>query len=252
MRKWIVTLFLLAMGPAYGAWTCDQGRELASVRKDQMTGRDSRPFLHALNARYDQHVTPMRAFEAAHPDAKPGAYLETEMGKKTAFKLKDIQEGFNYDRASQYLLGEPIGERPSNPDRVDYTHIYQKGRKLFYLDGDRVAAVRLKVSDSEYMLKIFNNDCSLREIVSLPTLQLGSDTGSYDYKINSAYCSQYGSRQPKRVDADLQDEMKIYLPDEQQDVDQLKSRLVRDCQQWSAPLKGSSKARSNRDGSSTK
>jgi hypothetical protein len=237
-QMWVLVVFV-AVKPVLAAWTCDQGKELASVKKEQMTGRDSRPFMHALNVRYEQHVTPMRAFEVAHPGAKPNAYLETEAGKKTAFKLKDIKEGFNYDAASEYLLGEPLGDHPANPERVDYTHIYKKGKRLFYLDGDRLVATRLMVNNSEYLLKIFNSDCSLREIVSLPTLELGTD--KYEYKINGEYCSQLSGKAPTRIDADAQDGMKIFLPDEQEDIDKLKSRLTRDCQQW-APASFAKKA----------
>ncbi len=230
MKALMVLVVFCGMQPALAAWTCDQGKELVSVKRDQMMGRDSRPFLHALNARYEQHVTPMRAFEATHPEAMPNAYLNTEAGKKTAFKLKDIKEGFNFDAASEYLLGESLGDHPANPERVDYTHIYKKGKKLFYLDGDRVVATRLMVSESEYLLKVFNSDCSLREVVSLPTLELGSE--KYEYKVNGAYCSQLDSKSPTRIDAEVQDQMKIFLPDEQEDLDKLKSKVTRDCKQF--------------------
>lgn len=229
MRYWLRFLLLLPVTSVYGAWVCDQGQELSSVKLYQMEGRDTRPFLLAMNYRYYQHVTPMRAYEAAHPDAKPNAYLDTDEGKKTAAELRGIKERFNYDAASEYLLGESLGDHPNNPERVDYTHIFRRGKKLFYMDGNRLVATRLKVNDSEFLLKIFNQDCSLREVVSLPTLDLGSE--KYEYKINASYCNQIDAKAPTRIDADVQDEMKIYLPDEQEEVDKLKPRLVRDCKQ---------------------
>jgi len=99
-------------------------------------------------------------------------------------------------------------------------------------------ATRIQISATEYLLKIFNNDCSLREIVNFPTLETGKE--HYQYKINAAYCERHNRRAPKTMDADLQDEMKIYLPDDESDLANLQSRLNRDCKQWSA--QNSSKA----------
>jgi len=137
MARLMGIVIFLMVGPTWAAWKCDQGKELGSVNASQMTGRDSRPFKYALQARYEQHADPMRAFEAANPKADSNAYLETEAGKKTLFKLRDIKAGFEYDAATEYLLAEPLGDHPGNPDRVDYTRIFKKGKKIFYMDGDR-------------------------------------------------------------------------------------------------------------------
>jgi hypothetical protein len=232
MSRVMGILILFFVVPGWSTWQCDLGRELGSVKPTELMDRSSKPFQLAYNHRYTQHADAMRSFEAANPGAKPNAYLETPEGKKTAERLKDTKLGFEFETAIQYLLGEPIAERPSNAETVSFTHTLKRGKKVFYLDDGHVVAIRIQTGKDTFLLKVLDPECRLREIVSLDGLKTGDGGNAYRYKINQAYCDKYRNQVPPEMDQDKMDEMKIYIPEDELERNSLKSQIDRDCRQW--------------------
>ncbi len=226
MAQWMSVLILFVGLSVQAAYQCDLGKELASVKEDRLTGRDSRPFFHAHNVRQEQHMSAKKAYEAVHKTPE-NAYLETPEGKKTLFKLKDLREGFDFDSAVAYLMGEPLRDSPSNDSPVDFTHTYKKGNKTFFLDEGRVVAVKIQAAKDVALLKVLNSDCSTKEIVNFETLEYPG--WPYRYRINAAYCDQVGTGKLAAMDSDKQDAMKVFLPDDEDELNKMKSQIVRDC-----------------------
>jgi hypothetical protein len=246
MSRVIGILILLTAHSGWAAWQCDLGRELGAVKPSQLTQKNSKTFQLAYNHRYTQHADAMRTFETANPNAKPNAYLETQDGKKTALRLKETKEDFEFNTAVQYLMGEAIAERPSNDEPVHFTHTFHRGKKVFYLDEGRITAILIQGSQDSYLLKVLDSDCGLREIVNLDGLKTGEGGNSYRYKINKAYCDIHRNQLPPELDQDKQDEMKIFIPEDEADRKSLKKQIDRDCAQWPVGTDGRKSSKTTR------
>lgn len=209
---------------------CDHQQVLKNVAKNSFQVKDSEKYKLGWNTIYSEQEANIKKYTQDNKltnDQGREKYFQTPIGKTTFDILSKGKEKFGYNAVAAYLFDDDS----FNKDLEHYTNVITIDNKTYYLRKNSLIAVLEKRSDENFLLKRYNSNCQVKEVVRFETIDAKSDS-PLSYKINSKFCANYNPSQ-KTLNSEQATKQAVYFREPTDDIKSWKSDIYKSCGMFS-------------------